>query len=166
MNAREKKMLKEGVLSAVLGVAVALVLQILILRFTAEAAAPTNTSRLPQPGIVLRGKVTGVYDGDTPTVECTVRMRVRLLDCWCPEIKGTSGMEKELALKARERAKELALGKEVRLEVPEMGDDLGDSTTMGRLLGRLWIEERGETLNEILVREKLAATAKGRRLGE
>jgi len=41
----------------------------------------------PKPELSVPCKITEVYDGDTVTVEVTLTARVRLLDCWAPELE-------------------------------------------------------------------------------
>ena len=42
----------------------------------------------PAAQLVVPCTITEWYDGDTPTVEITLRIRVRLEDCWAPEVTG------------------------------------------------------------------------------
>lgn len=111
----------------------------------------------PQPGIVLRGIVTETHDGDTITISVTHRIRVRLLECWAPEITKDSRLpeskqaaEKAAGIASREHLKGLSLGKEVVLQIPA-DEDLLKATTMGRVLGTVWLDGADKSLNEIQV---------------
>lgn len=107
-------------------------------------AAPLVAATLaapPEPGIVARGRVVDVYDGDTITVEFTFRARVRILDLWCPEVRGGTAAEKAAGIAARDRLRQLVDGKPVTLHVPTEGiRRLDDVFTFGRVLGHVWTE--------------------------
>ena len=97
-------------------------------------------AQAPKPGIVIPVKVIECYDGDTLTVSATLTMRIRLLDCWAPEIKTTNAIEKAKGLKARDYLKTLAEGKSGMLQIPlDHADRLDDLLTLGRVLGHVWI---------------------------
>jgi endonuclease YncB( thermonuclease family) len=108
----------------------------------------------PTPQIVLPARVVEVYDGDTPTVEVTFRMRIRLEECWCPEV---TGKEKVEGLKSKKRMEELSLGKNGMVTIPLL-PDIGQSTSMGRVVGRLSVE--GKDLSEVMVKEGFATKEK------
>ena len=64
--------------------------------------------------------ITKVYDGDTLTAEIDLgfkmwakKVKLRLVGVDTPEIRTKDPVEKELAIKARDRVRELCLGKEV-----------------------------------------------------
>lgn len=99
------------------------------------AASPCVAEEAPR--LVTPAKVVDVYDGDTVTVEFTLRARIRLLDLWCPEIRGTRGEERERAVAARDRMRQLVLDKPVTVVVPFRGDELSDVLTFGRVLARI-----------------------------
>ena len=104
-------------------------------------------SAAPAPAVTVQGKVISVYDGDTLTVEVTRRMRVRLLGVSAPEIRTTDAAEKKLGLEFKELAKRLADGKGCTVQIP-LHTDIGDSTTLSRVLGTVWIEGDNESLNK------------------
>lgn len=104
-----------------------------------------------QPQLVLPCRVVSVHDGDTLTAEVTLRMNVRLLDCWAPELREPGGKE------SRDKLVEIAGGKSGLLTVP-LGDDLGDSLTFGRVLGRLEID--GHDVSEQMVESGRATKTK------
>ena len=64
--------------------------------------------------------ITKVYDGDTLTAEIDLgfkmwakKVKLRLVGVDTPEIRTKDPVEKELAIKARDRVRDLCLGKEV-----------------------------------------------------
>ena len=108
----------------------------------------------PEPSWTTRGEVIAVHDGDTLTIRVTRDIRVRLLDAWAPEVKADNRLpesqrsaEKAAGIKSRDALTALALGKPVILQVPT-SEDLLKSTTMGRVLGRVWLEGDDESLSE------------------
>lgn len=114
---------------------------------------------VPRPGIVSRVQVTDVYDGDTVDVTLTRRVRVRLLDCWAPEIRTHDDEEKRQGLAARNFLKEFAEGQDAILEIPtEEATGLDDVFTFGRVLGRLYV--RGKNVSAVMVQEGHATATK------
>jgi endonuclease YncB( thermonuclease family) len=72
---------------------------------------------------ITSGIVIKVYDGDTITIASTLpnqttlyRFSVRLLGIDCPEIKGKTTTEKELAIRARTALHELIYGRFITLK--------------------------------------------------
>ena len=64
--------------------------------------------------------ITKVYDGDTLTAEVDLgfkmwakKVKLRLVGVDTPEIRTKDPIEKELAIKARDKVRDLCLGKEV-----------------------------------------------------
>jgi len=113
----------------------------------------------PQATINVPCKVTKVYDGDTVTVELKIKVRVRLLDCWAPEIRTKDAEEKRRGIESKQRMIELADGKHGVLVVPLSGvDRLDDIFTFGRLLGRIYID--GEDVSAVMVRDGFATKTK------
>ncbi len=107
----------------------------------------------PQPQLVLPGRVVRVVDGDTLDVEVTLRVRVRLLDCWAPEVRTEQGK------KAAQRMRELVKDGKCRLVVPLPADgELRRCFTFGRVLGRVYCG--GQDVGRQLVREGLASSHK------
>lgn len=113
-----------------------------------------NIAAPPSPGVTVKGRVTNVVDGDTIDVAVTRIIRVRLLDCWAPEIHGP---EKVKGLISSKEMAKVALNQEVTLSIPT-SDDLQDSLTFGRVLGRVWIGD--QDLSEYMVSKKLAGKTK------
>lgn len=92
----------------------------------------------PLHGVSVKGRVVKIIDGDTLDFEITRRVRVRLIGCWAPEVHG---VEKTHGLAASQHLKELALGADGTLFIPtEEAHSMADVLTLGRLLGRVWIE--------------------------
>jgi len=84
------------------------------------------------PQLVIDCRIVDVYDGDTLSVEIVLRSRVRLRDCWAPEIagRGVTPAEKERGLAARDHLRETIgpLPAPARLVIP-----LGAAQTVGEL---------------------------------
>lgn len=97
----------------------------------------------PPRGLVTEAVVVDVYDGDTVVVQPLLpEMRVRLLDCWAPEIRTRDAAEKVRGYESRDHLRSIIPnGTRVRLHIPTTGR-LKDSFTFGRVLGRVW---KGET---------------------
>jgi len=91
---------------------------------------------------ITRGKVIKVYDGDTITIASKLpysgsviyRFSVRLIGIDSPEIKGSSDIEKKLAIISRDALHKLIFGKIVRLE------DVG-TEKYGRLLANVYLHD-------------------------
>ncbi len=137
-----------------------------ILCSLATAVCVTNLQQPPEPSWTTRGEVIAVHDGDTLTVRVTRDIRVRLLDAWAPEVKADNRLpesqrvaEKAAGLKSKEALTALALGKPVILQVPT-SEDLLRSTTMGRVLGNVWLEGDDESLSEKQVKSGNATREK------
>lgn len=97
----------------------------------------------PPTGWTTPCVVVDVYDGDTVVVDVTRRIRVRLLDCWAPEIRGGTEAEKELGRRAKEKLESfIGDAQAVVLHVPTEDNDAKDWMTMGRVLGRLFADQK------------------------
>ena len=102
-----------------------------------------------------RAIITGVYDGDTVTANIDLGMQVwlhdvklRILGIDAPEIRTKDLSEKAAAIKARDRVKDLILGKEVILETKKKGK-------YGRWLVSIVVD--GQELSQILLNEGLVS---------
>lgn len=113
----------------------------------------------PPAGVVFRGECVRVIDGDTIDVSTNVILRIRLLDCWAPESRTKDLDEKRRGLAAKQRLKELIDGKPIRVSIPT-GETLGDSLTLGRVLGHVWIGDNDHTVNQQMVDEGHATATK------
>lgn len=97
----------------------------------------------PPIGITTKGSVVNVVDGDTLDIEVTRTIRVRLLDCWCPETRTRDLEEKKKGLAAKAHLNKLLSDSEdVVLFIPADSDgDIKDVFTMNRVLGYIFIDE-------------------------
>lgn len=114
----------------------------------------------PPLGLTARAAVVRVVDGDTMDVMLMLPVRVRLLDCWAPEI---TGVQKPDGIAAKELLEQLApVGSRVRVQVPTAeADALGDVLTFGRVLGNAWREGEDQSLSELMVAAGMATARKG-----
>ena len=109
----------------------------------------------PPLGISVSGTVVDIHDGDTLTVEVRVPIRVRLRDCWAPELSEPQGLE------ARDRLKEVAEGKRCVIHVPLTDVRRPDQVlTFGRLLAHVWVDRCPRSLSQLMVDEGLATKEK------
>jgi endonuclease YncB( thermonuclease family) len=115
---------------------------------------------LPDLGWTTDGHVTDVHDGDTITVRVYRDFRVRLRDCWAPELEpieqrrkwGVKNIPPGTGAAAHMHLKYLAEGYQVRLHVVGSPDgDFRDSTSMGRVVGLAWLLKDGTNLSEAMV---------------
>ena len=94
----------------------------------------------PAPALHVPCEVVEVYDGDTLTVRISLDVRVRLLDCWAPELKGEQREHGERSRNALRGM--LPVGSRGVLSVPfGEADRLDDVLTFGRVLGRIWTDD-------------------------
>lgn len=108
----------------------------------------------PIPGIAHECEIVRVVDGDTVEVRLTATMVVRLLDCWAPEKHQTRDpLEKPRGLASEAHLKEICKpGSKAVVHVPfSPGSKFGDDTSMGRVLGRVWLAGQEQSLSEIQV---------------
>jgi len=117
----------------------------------------------PAPAWITPATVLRVIDADTLEVAVTRKLRIRMLDCWAPEVHKTDiEGEKELGLLAKAAVERLLehAGPEVVVRIPTEGDQsLAHVITMGRFLGDVWLGD-GRSLAEVLRRRGLAAKTK------
>jgi len=135
----------------------------LALAALAVQAAPPDPvhSAPPEPGLALRVVVSEVYDGDTVTVAWTSTARVRLLDCWAPEVRTKDADEKVVGEQARDFLADLAAGKSGVLFVPTgSARRFDDVLTMGRVLGHIWLDGDPVSLSEHMRAAGLATKEK------
>lgn len=113
----------------------------------------------PRGQISVPCEVVEVYDGDTMTVRVSVDVRVRLLDCWAPELKTKDQAEKVKGIASMKHLRGLApVGSKAQLTIPLNGDRLDDVLTLGRVLGRVSVD--GKDLAEQQVKANHARTSK------
>jgi len=116
---------------------------------------------MPELGWTTEGRVAGVHDGDTITVEVTRQFRVRLRDCWAPELEPIeqrrqwawrNDVPEGTGMASQRHLETLADGMQVRLHVVGSPDgDFRDSTSMGRVIGDVWLRKDGTNLAEAQV---------------
>jgi endonuclease YncB( thermonuclease family) len=136
-----------------------LVLEIAGLTLVLFVAGACLMAEQPQGTISVPCEVIEVYDGDTMTVRVSVDLRVRLLDCWAPELKIKNTAEKVRGVAAMEHLRKLAPnGSKAQLTIPLNGDRLDDILTLGRVLGRVSVD--GKDLSEQQVKAGHARTSK------
>jgi endonuclease YncB( thermonuclease family) len=113
----------------------------------------------PPLGIMARAIVDRVIDGDTVDVLLTIPVRVRLLDCWAPEI---TGQDKANGLRSKVAMQRLVEpGDKVRVHVPTGEvDAMAGVLTFGRVLGNIYREGDRETLSELMVAAGMASPVK------
>lgn len=110
----------------------------------------------PKLGVCVPIEVVAVHDGDTLTAEIRMKVSVRMLDCWAPEV---TGEEKPRGLISRDRLRALAQGCQGVLMVPTT-ENLGTSLTFGRVLGYVWLEGDDKSLSQRMVEQGLATIEK------
>lgn len=142
-----------------------------------------NTPEFSLNGKTFTAKVIDIYDGDTITVAIVVfdsiyKFNIRLSDIDTCEMKSSSPINKELALKARARLFQLITNKKLNLDAKRenIRKVLNESNYLifihchefdkyGRLLAHLYKQKSSdvrESYNHILVREKLAYMYQGK----
>jgi len=100
----------------------------------------------PSPGLTAKCRVLEVYDGDTLTVELRIPVRVRLLDCWAPELREPGGLE------SRDHLDDFAALKSGTLWIP--WDDArraGDVWSFDRVLGHVWIDGEVRSASQVQI---------------
>jgi micrococcal nuclease len=103
--------------------------------------------------------VLSVYDGDTITamldmgLDVQKKAKCRFLGIDTPELRTKSASEKKLGYAARDRLRDLILGKAITLQSVAKPDKYG------RLLVRVWSD--GEFINDLMIEEGLARVYDG-----
>lgn len=121
----------------------------------------------PIENLTTKATVKEVYDGDTIVVTVTREYRIRMLDCWAPEVKTRNIEEKEKGIASRDFLRNLLQqGDEVLVQIP-LTSRFGDSMTFGRVLAYVWkdIDQDGklDNISEIMVRDGHATKEKNER---
>ena len=113
----------------------------------------------PELGLCARAVVDRVIDGDTLDVELRLPVRVRLLDCWAPEVHGA---EKPDGIRAKLELQELLpRGARVVVHVPtRQAHELSDVFTFGRILGNVWRTNDEKSVSERMVELGFATAEK------
>lgn len=104
----------------------------------------------PPLGLTARAIVDRVIDGDTLDVFITIPVRVRMIDCWAPEVRGGEKLD---GLASKALLEQMApVGAEVRVNVPTTHvDALAQAFTFGRVIGNVWRIGDEESLSELMV---------------
>lgn len=112
----------------------------------------------PQLGVCLPVEIQRVIDGDTLVVALhgsAFVWKVRLLDCWAPELPSKTGKESlQFVESYLEQAKDVRL----HIPLPSKPHDLLGATTLGRVLGFIWVD--GKCLNDEIVQAGYATKVK------
>lgn len=108
----------------------------------------------PTPMIRFVGTINNVTDGDTLTLSTDVSMKIRLIDCWAPERYTEQGKRSTANLIRLTSRNQRCI-----VEVP-LHDDLGKCTSLGRILGRVYIEGQSVDLSTLQVQGGFATRKK------
>ena len=105
---------------------------------------------LPPLGVTARATVKRVIDGDTLIVELSVPVRIRLKDCYAPEVRGADYLD---GVKSKEYMKSIAKpGTKVRISVDtEAANGPGDLLSFERLLADVWVDETSTSLAQMMI---------------
>jgi endonuclease YncB( thermonuclease family) len=119
------------------------------------------SDQMPELGWTTDGRVSRVLDGDTIEVEVTRKFVVRLRNCWAPEMESKAVLADWRRDWKRPEGSgyasychlgKLADGMQVRLHVIGSPDgDFRDSTSMGRVIGDVYLLKDGTNLAEAQV---------------
>lgn len=108
--------------------------------FGSLVAGAVGVPSPPTPMIRFAATINDIHDGDSIRISADVSMAVRLLDCWAPELKtGEPGIASK-----RNLIRLTSRNQRCIVEVP-LHDDIGKCTSLGRILGRVYIE--GQTVD-------------------
>lgn len=101
--------------------------------------------RQPKYGVCLPCTITSVYDGDTLVVKTVGggRLRVRLLDCWAPELRHEGGKA------SRDFARKLVSNSDTHAIFVPFKGNITAMLTFGRVLAYVFLD--GQNLSEALV---------------
>ena len=116
----------------------------------------------PEPGWTTRAYVLRVIDGDTLEIEVARKFRVRLKDCWAPELSGEHATEGAKARDALEAM--IPPGSRVVVHVPTDPADVPEfakATTFGRLVATVY-DCYGRNLSEAMIEAGHATKAKSK----
>lgn len=132
--------------------------------FAAPAAAIADGP--PPIAWTTPAEIVSVHDGDTLTVEVRRRFEVRLIDCWAPEVNKPAEREAGFASRDHLQSRIDARGAKAVVSIPLVERkrdgyiDPGDSTTMSRVAGWVWLHGDSKSLNEIQVESGHATLVK------
>lgn len=99
---------------------------------------PVIPPGVPPLGLAAPCVIDRVVDGDTLDCRVSFTVRVRLQDCWAPELRGDS---KIAGLASKRSLEQLApAGNQAILFVPGGTLRLADMLTLNRVIGRVYID--------------------------
>lgn len=118
----------------------------------------------PSPGITARAVVNRIIDGDTLDVELHIPVRIRLLDCYAPELRGA---ESELGHAAKHYLQRLAPdGLPVVCHIPTgHAENVSHVLSFGRVLGQVWPMGGDLSFSELMVSGGHATSVHAKRTG-
>tara|TARA_Y100001973_G_C4984674_1_gene225923 strand:+ start:62 stop:535 length:474 start_codon:yes stop_codon:yes gene_type:complete len=127
-------------------------------------AANNPINYQPEQNLTTKAVIKEVYDGDTVVVTIQKDFRVRMLDCWAPEIKTRNTEEKKRGQKSKEFLKSLLhVDDTVIVKIP-MTDRIQDSFTFGRVLAYLWKDVDGDgkldDVSDVMIQKGFATKTK------
>lgn len=132
----------------------AIALRLIDAHISAEPTPPKPATVVPM--LRIPAVINEVHDGDTLSVSFDFAARIRLIDCWAPELKtGEPGRaSKANLIKLTSRTQRCVV------EIP-LHDDIGKSTSLGRVLGRVTVQGQDSDLSSQQVEAGFATRSKG-----
>lgn len=111
-------------------------------------------------GVKARARMTKIIDGDTIEVVVQYPVRIRLRNCWAPEIHGIDRIAGE---KAKDALSMIAPpGTFVTVWIPtDEAKTIGGVMTFDRVLADVWIHDDEETLADHMIAMGHATREKG-----
>jgi len=135
---------------------------------------PFETPRL---GLCVPVEYKRAVDGDTIDLSLpggSLKWRIRLLNCWCPELHRGPATSKTLGREAMlyadgilsDNSKDLRVWFPISQDLDLDGANPLDMFSFNRLLGAVYIGVYGLELGRLLIEAELASSTKGGKLGE
>lgn len=125
---------------------------IIYITMTAFAADQSQNKIINHtPAIISSAKIIDVHDGDTVTVLVQKQLKIRLLDCWSPELSQPEGISAKNYLQSI-----LKNDDEIMVEIP-LTTDISKSLTFGRFLGFIYKDINGDGQEENISNEMVKA---------
>lgn len=113
----------------------------------------------PPLGVTARAVVDRVIDGDTLLAHVQWPIRIRLKDCWAPELRGDHDGRGQAAKDHMEKI--APVGSRIVFNVDSHdASSLGDLMTFGRIVANVWREGDQESLSQIMVGTGFATESK------
>lgn len=126
-------------------------------RVSADSRSPKAKllTHTKAPALCIPAVINEVHDGDTISVSFDFAARIRLIDCWAPELKdGVKGQVSKANL-----IRLTSKNQRCMVEIP-LHDDIGKSTSLGRVLGRVTVQGHDSDLSTQQVQGGFATRAK------